>query len=148
MASLAAAMRFGQKFIRVLGHLRLQDSLRQAQIHFNRAQERHHVATLDQKSREIVDVQITDQVGLIFDIDPGELHLRMALRQRLEILAIFATTAAPGSAQTSHNPAIDSQDIGQFVAIVVVESKDLHARYFTASVVDSARIPAVRQIFH
>jgi hypothetical protein len=61
---------------------------------------------LDQQGREVFDVEVADDVGVVFDIDPDEEFVRMAFGQFVEGGAVAGAGAAPGGAQAGDDPAV------------------------------------------
>lgn len=64
------------------------------------------VFTLNQQGREIVDIDIPDQIGLVFDIDPDEKQVAMTRGELAELMAVLAAHIAPRRAQAGDDPRI------------------------------------------
>jgi len=59
---------------------------------------------LYQQGGEIVDIEVADQISLIFDVDPDKVMLRAAFGPGDKGAGIVAATAAPAGTQAGDNP--------------------------------------------
>ena len=66
----------------------------------HRAEEARAAGVGDEQGREVLDVEVAERVGVVLDVDPGEVGVGAELRrQRGEGRAVFAARAAPLGAQ-------------------------------------------------
>jgi hypothetical protein len=68
------------------------------------AVENNHITMLNQDGRKVLNIQITDQISLILDINPHKLLLGVFRGQRFEAGAVLFADIAPGGAQASYDP--------------------------------------------
>lgn len=111
--------------------MRHENALGQTDFRFHGAEKSDSSATLNEQGGEIVDIEIADDVGLVFDIDPDKVVLRMPFGQLREGDLVLAATAAPLRAQAGDHPFIVGECLRQRLPVVCVESGKGHARYFT-----------------
>lgn len=78
--------------------------MRDAMIWHGGAIEHDIVTALDQQGREILDIEVADQVGAVFDIYPDKQLVRMLGRQLVKAGPVIGTDVAPGRAQAGHDP--------------------------------------------
>ena len=64
--------------------LAFQKAFSQTDVGVHAAEEIDDVAILDQQAREVFDIQIVEQVGMILDIDPEENDVRVFFRECFE----------------------------------------------------------------
>lgn len=81
---------------------------------------------LDQQGRKILDVDIAQQIGLVFDIDPQKMLVGVECRQFFELRAVVATDVAPGGAQAGDQQVIAAQPLLQSGKRIGVQGQDGH----------------------
>lgn len=83
---------------------RIDQPLQCLRVRGDRAEEQHLVAAGHEQGRKVLNVDRTDDIGLVLDVDPHPVHARIIKGQQhlIEQLAIAITGAAPMRAQTGH----------------------------------------------
>ena len=84
--------------------LAFQKTFGQTDVRVHAAEEIHDVTILDQQAREVFDIQIVKQVGMILDIDPEKNDVRVFFGKRPEQGLIGATSPAPLRAKAGNDP--------------------------------------------
>ena len=78
--------------------------MRLASVGQHGAKKSDGVAALDQQGRKVFDIEVADDIGLVLDINPDEVLVRMALGQRFEGGAVLAAYIAPCRASCFGTP--------------------------------------------
>lgn len=92
--------------------------MRDAMIRHRRAVEHDVVAALDQQGREVVDIEVANQISPIFNIDPDKQFVRMLCCQFIEARAVIGTDVAPGRAQAGHDPYVVCHALRELLPVV------------------------------
>lgn len=99
---------------------------------FDRAVKRGFAMAFDQQRRKILDVDIADQVGFIFDVNPQEQVLRMRACQAIERRLERGADIAPVRAQAGDDPDALREPIVDELAVGMAEDNDGHAAILPA----------------
>lgn len=87
----------------------LNQSMRDLQAWRHTAKKSNVRPALHQQGWKIIDVDITNKVGVFFDIDPDEVGFRMLGCKRREAGSVFAADIAPCRAQAGDKKPIALQ---------------------------------------
>lgn len=106
-------------------------SFGQPGIRKHRAEKWDRFAALHQQRRKIFHIDITDKVGLVFDIDPDETFVGMGVGQPVEIDPVGFADIAPGRAQACNDPSGFVGQGEQLLAVVMIKCKSGHGCILT-----------------
>lgn len=112
--------------------LRENQSFSQAGVRKHGAEKRNRLAALNQQRREVLDIDITDEIGLVFDVDPDETFVWMAIGKPVEIGSVRFADITPGGAQACNNPSGFVGKREQLLAVVMIKSRSGHVGILTA----------------
>ena len=84
--------------------LALQKPFGHSGIRMNAAEKIDNIAILDQQAGKILDIQIAEQIGMVFNIDPQKNNVGILCSQRLECRTPSPAGPAPVRAKTRDNP--------------------------------------------
>src|SRR5690606_14490000 len=85
--------------LRAIGIQVLEHALQVADVREHGAVEQRARTASDEQGREVFDVFVAQQLGVILDVGPNEQHVGVLGRQFFEARLVAATGVAPGSAE-------------------------------------------------
>lgn len=123
LAALRRTIGFLLQFLIALDRLSLDEPVGQLCVGQDGAEEGDDIAPLHQQCGEVFNIDIAEQVGLVFDIDPDKTLVGVLGGKTVKTVPIAATGIAPGGAQAGNDPGVFIQPAGKAGILVVFEGK-------------------------